>query len=105
MEKLQHIQDITDARGNVHSVLIYGKGDLRLGNKKFSSMKWVKYYIEEAYGVMVEKFNLSKNLNDELLRTMGRNLNDFSTSDIKELYEICKTETSIRNAVSKWQLS
>ena len=53
MEKLQHIQNITDSRGNVHSVLIYGKGDLRLGNKKFSSMKWVKYYIEEVYGVKV----------------------------------------------------
>jgi len=54
MEKLQHIQDITDSRGNVHSVLIYGKGDLRLGNKNFTSMKWVKYYIEEAYGVKVQ---------------------------------------------------
>ena len=48
---------------------------------------------------------LEQYLNDELLRTMGRDLNDFSTSDLDELYEICKTETSIRNAVSKWQLS
>ena len=104
MEKLQHIQNITDSRGNVHSVLIYGKGDLRLGNKKFSSMKWVKYYIEEAYGVKIEKSNLAKNLNDELLRTVGFGLKHFNGSDIAELYKIYEKESSVKSAVEKWSL-
>ena len=48
---------------------------------------------------------LEEYLNEELLRTMGRSLNDFTTSDLNELFEICKKETSIKSAVSKWQLS
>ena len=48
-KKLQFIQDVTDPRGNVHSVLIYGKGDLRLGNMTFASMRDVKAHLLEQY--------------------------------------------------------
>jgi hypothetical protein len=53
----------------------------------------------------LEKNKLDKYLNDELLRTMGRNLTDFDNEDLYYLYEICKTADSIRDAVSEWQLS
>lgn len=48
-EKLQHIHEITDPRGNVHSILIYGKGDLRFGNVKFKSLADVKIFIEKHF--------------------------------------------------------
>jgi len=53
----------------------------------------------------LEENKLDKYLNDELLRTMGRNLNDFDSEDLYYLYEICRTASSIREAVSEWQLS
>jgi len=48
-KKLQFIQDVEDPRGNVHSVLIYGKGDLRLGNMTFATMREVKAHLLEQY--------------------------------------------------------
>jgi hypothetical protein len=48
-KKLQHVQDVTDPRGNVHSIMIYGKGDLRLGNMTFATMREVKAFITEQY--------------------------------------------------------
>ena len=42
MKKLKFIQDVKDSYGNIHSILIYGKGDLRYGNKRFKTMKDVK---------------------------------------------------------------
>ena len=48
MKKLQFIQDVVDKKGHTHSVMIYGKGDLRWGNKKFTTMKEVKKEINNA---------------------------------------------------------
>jgi hypothetical protein len=45
MGKPEFIQDVKDGKGNLHSVLIYGQGDLRIGNKKFKSMTSVKIYL------------------------------------------------------------
>ena len=63
----------------------------------------------------MEKFDNDKNeldqvkdwLDQEIGRTMGRNLADFSEDDQNELIEIyCDDEhISIREAVRKWQLS
>ena len=38
-KKLQFIQDVVDKKGMIHSVLIYGPGDLRWGNLTFKTMK------------------------------------------------------------------
>jgi hypothetical protein len=54
-EKLQFIQDIIDPRGNAHSILIYGKGDLRFGNKTFKSMADVKIFIETEFPALPVK--------------------------------------------------
>ena len=42
MRTPQYIKEYTSAKAWIVTVLIYGKGDLRVGNKKYSSMKEVK---------------------------------------------------------------
>lgn len=53
-KELQFIQSITDNRGNNHSVLIYGKNDLRIGNMRFKTMKEVKVAVNGQWPKNIE---------------------------------------------------
>ena len=38
-DKLQYIKDVKDSTGFTHSLMVYGKNDVRLGNKSYKDMK------------------------------------------------------------------
>ena len=54
MSTPQFIQTVQDPRGNEHSVMIFGKGDLRLGNRSFATMAEVKAALATEYPALVK---------------------------------------------------